>query len=123
VNKRRLAAIAKWLEAGAPHKKGVVGFDMTDVLVAKSCGTACCIAGAAQSFFGSTPEIRNAWHAEYACEILDLDTYTADELFCPDDFDKPGKYKAAHAARVIRKLIATGLVDWESTRRAPRKAA
>jgi hypothetical protein len=59
VNKRRLAAIAKWLEAGAPHKKGVVGFDMTDVLVAKSCGTACCIAGAAQSFFGSTPEIRS----------------------------------------------------------------
>ena len=48
----RLTQLAEWLEAGAPHKDGVDRFDMGHGVTVTSCGTACCIAGAATQFFG-----------------------------------------------------------------------
>ncbi len=48
----RLTQLAEWLEAGAPHKNGVDHFDMGHGVAVTSCGTACCIAGAATQFFG-----------------------------------------------------------------------
>ncbi|USV41016.1 hypothetical protein [Xanthomonas phage BUDD] len=56
MNHERLIYIAEWLEAGAPHKGKVKGFDISvGVQVIKgqtpACGTTCCIAGAATQFF------------------------------------------------------------------------
>jgi hypothetical protein len=120
MNKRRLAAIARWLEAGAPHKKGVIGFDMKNV---GTCGTTCCIAGAAIQFFGTKEEkFAEEQCSDPAWRILDLHWTTANRLFEPPDFDER-KYSTAHAARVIRKLIETGVVDWDGTRYARRKKA
>lgn len=56
MNLENLIFIAEWLEAGAPHKGKVKGFDISvGVQVTKSdtpaCGTTCCIAGAATQFF------------------------------------------------------------------------
>jgi hypothetical protein len=47
----RLTELAEWLEAGAPHKNGVVAFDMNVGVAHNGCGTVCCIAGAAVQFF------------------------------------------------------------------------
>ncbi len=141
MNKRRLAAIARWLEAGAPHKKNVVGFSMLDGIVVHevkktaketlSCGTTCCIAGAAVQFFND-PEnfVRTyanpsvylgerkvlSWGATVneAQELLGLGYSKARELFIPAERAKLEQYNnPAWAARVVRGLIATGEVDWE----------
>lgn len=145
MNKERLTKIAEWLEAGAKHD--LITFDMTsgvrftqevphDPDKAPYCASSCCIAGAAVQFFGGFSEDdlesidteRFDGHAEIAWdhilpkarELLDLDHFTAERLFTPNDFfvvpGSHGSLKAfndpAWAARVIRGFIATDAVDW-----------
>jgi hypothetical protein len=138
----RLTTLAEWLEAGAKHER--IKFDMTtgitlepvddhDLKNVASCGTSCCIAGAAVQFFSPASlagvtknldrdddlEITWPWVAERAQFLLDLGDDTADMLFQPADhfgghlsnYDDP-----AWAARTIRRLIETGEVDWNATR-------
>jgi len=119
MNTKRLKIIAQWLEAGAPHKGDVAGFDMRHVQTEAACGTLCCIAGAAIHFFG-TREERTSVFSDPAGPLLGLDQEDADELFCPVGYDTvddgmDGRYGAAHAARCIRNLITTGVVDWRGT--------
>jgi hypothetical protein len=107
-------------------------------------GHHCAIDGAAVSFFGdlenaatSCKEARTGgWFADedyvirHAARVLELGRDTALALFLPsmskqwngspmrgpdiDDFNDP-----AWAARVIRKLIATGVVDWSGCSENP----
>jgi hypothetical protein len=135
MNKRRLAAIARWLEAGAPEKKGVTAFDMSMGIVFTDCGTTCCIAGAALSFFGDLEEVRIEYHfgghrelnwgdiSTQACDILGLpevdfrspDSVSHELFYTNGSFMRP-QVTPAWAARVIRKLIKTGVVDWAGCR-------
>lgn len=117
MNIERLTYIASWLEDGAPEHKGVAGFNMGDFEDITSCGTVCCIAGAAVYFFGDS---RKGSMAQ-AEELLELDIDTADDLcspltddahYCVQNKDNPRFISAERAARVIRNLIATGTVDW-----------
>ena len=113
MNVERLTEIAEWLEAGAPHKGAVDGFNMVDYTTETDCGTCCCIAGAANAFAGQPL-------GSEACArgLLDLRLGQAEELFAPN-YPAPadwGDVTPAWAARCIRKLIATGEVDWEGTR-------
>lgn len=151
MNKRRLAHIARWLEAGGVHKyvtfdilKGVAFKEIriNDVEGGMACGTTCCIAGAACYFFNDVPKmVKNFWSRdvcslEHGCNreigwgivsneakaLLDLDEVTATRLFepwvalCTTQAERSQFNNAAWAARVIRKLIKTGKVDWEGCR-------
>lgn len=118
MNIDRLTTIAEWLEAGAPRRDGVDGFDMRawrDPFA--SCGTTCCIAGAAVEFFGNGGRDDIAYTA---ARLLGLEELPWMRLFIPA-FRKAriGDITPAWAARCIRKLIATGEVDWEGTRGEP----
>lgn len=115
MNVERLNAIAEWLEAGAPHKNGVVGLDMSVFSRSTECGSVCCISGAADQFFGGeygeSLELNDGqWHALCAPYDPGVDEYN-DET---DEFRKG--ITLGNAARCIRKLIATGEVDWEGIR-------
>lgn len=147
MNIERLTKLAEWLEAGAKHERITfdmtrgLAFKITedfDPSKAAACATSCCIAGAAVQFFGNVDELVAAdplpqphWHRveefawwrvrDEAELLLDLDYTKATSLFEPhcvyggglDDYNDP-----AWAARTIRRLIATGEVDWEATREA-----
>lgn len=142
MNKERLEIIAEWLEAGAPHKNGVTGFNMAfgASKTEPACGTACCIAGAAVYFFAPEEAKRfeldleeqlkdKFFHPEYdvasadffgynnieeiACKLLDLDYDTGDELFVPSGIVALSNIQPSEAAAVIRELIKTGEVNWE----------
>ncbi|WEM34450.1 hypothetical protein [Xanthomonas phage X1] len=145
MNRERLIYIAEWLEAGAPHKGKVKGFDISVGVQAlksdaPSCGTTCCIAGAATQFFNDEDgELANAafgfsewqeddatneaeWDAVFyeAQDLLELDHKTAVDLFIP--VGATGIYAEGtnwsdfndpyKTARVIRNLLETGKVDW-----------
>ena len=136
MNKRRLAAIARWLEAGAPHKQGVTGFGMSYGVRHDGCNTTCCIAGAADSFFGERIGIATV-KADHACtglpeemygilhaharDLLDLTEEQAECLFTPCNSYAYHDASAgttlyigpARAARIIRHLIKTGDVRWD----------
>ena len=141
MNIERLTELAEWLEAGAPEKAGVVEFDMSDFINVPleyaalerahdwvpSCGTACCIAGAAVQFeqarVGREPWtpgcMRGGAIMDKARGLLGLDELQAGELFVPG---YPGAWRDIrpdYAARVIRKLIETGFVDWRGTKATP----
>lgn len=121
MNIERLNIIAEWLEAGAPHKDGVDGFDMRDFINEYAeCGTTCCIAGAAIQFFGGGD---GGMPEDKATALLDLDCTTASNLFYGGIMTVDGQVDLeditpAWAARCIRKLIATGEVDWVGTQAA-----
>lgn len=117
MNKRRLIAIAKWLEAGAKPRDGIAGFSMAEYFAENECGTTCCIAGAALAFFGDS--CQPGMRSYRAAVLLGLDIHQADDLFFAAHA-KVGLYAidAPWAARCIRKLIETGKVDWRGTRRA-----
>ena len=115
MNVERLNIIAEWLEAGAPHKDGIDGFNMEDWHKEDECGTTCCIAGAAIQFFETDSDPNTP--LQTAARLIGLDSRDASELFYATDVDDPlENISAAWAARCIRKLIATGEVDWEGTR-------
>ena len=145
MNIERLTKIAEWLEGGAKHvnisfdmTKGLVITE--EALSAKdptACGTVCCIAGAAIAFnpgavnkpalFGEHNYYAKDEIGEYTkCEVnwervfrngmqvLGLTEVQAWKLFTPRGlsvYNDP-----AWAARTIRRLIATGEVDWEAAR-------
>lgn len=124
MNVDKLTEIAEWLEAGAPERNGVVEFDMRHFIepnVHRLCGTTCCIAGAALQFeaaepYADTDEVFERLFmtvGEAARYVLDLTNKQAEWLF-------HGRLGAspAWAARCIRKLIATGKVDWAGTEHA-----
>ena len=121
----RLTELAEWLEAGAPHKGNVDGFNMNvfEANDVPGCGTVCCIAGAANQFFGNDGSRENdSFHADdYAAARLDLDKQIAEDLFFVNAYGESidrCDITPAWAARTIRHLIATGEVDWEHTRKA-----
>jgi hypothetical protein len=137
---QRLTAIAQWLEAGAPEKAGVSRFHMTRYIVQdhQHCGTRCCIAGAAIQFDRAEKGERPYRHeteitgvntydctavVTVAARILDLPFNTAAKLFVGENtHHSPGAMLSdvtpAWAARCIRKLMATGEVDWSGTEQA-----
>ncbi len=142
MNKRRLAGIARWLERGAKAKKNVVKFDMSNGVMFQgphdatledkfSCGTACCIAGAAVMFYNKPLELARESYAyagiswtsvrAEAYKLLDLDSDRGYQLFYGiGGIGACSSVSPAWAARVIRKLIATGEVDWAGTREEPK---
>lgn len=129
-----LVRVAEWLENGAKHV--VVGrtgreiglFDMEYGVQPTSCGTACCIAGAVYQFEGLQGAEN---HADFFREvgpqakalIKGALPFSGDEddaldaLFMPWDFfdyDYTEEFSSpARAAKVIRHLLATGIVDWD----------
>ena len=142
MNEERLIEIAEWLEGGAKHahatfnmKKGLVvtekAWQEGDIA---ACGTSCCIAGAAVSFFSDDAaksrlgnartsfcgpnydRIELGWItvSEEAARLLGLPYGLASILFTPPNFEGMN-ITPAWAARVVRKLVATGEVDWEGT--------
>lgn len=142
MNKRRLGEIARWLEAGAPEKKGVKEFNMGrwidgrameafDKNVHKKlpkknlCGTTCCIGGTASAWYSPELVSGSALHNDgRAATLLGLTKSQAADLFyAREDNIYLYSIKAPWAARCIRNLIKTGKVDWEGTRKAPRKKA
>lgn len=144
MNKVRLIEIAEWLEGGAKHanikfdmQKGLVITE--EALAAEdpvACGTVCCIAGAAVAFnrdvinkhrlFGELNYYARDENGEYTKrevnwervreqgrDALGLTDTQASQLFMPPYLSKHND--PARAARVVRKLIKTGKVDWEGT--------
>lgn len=105
----------------------------------------CDIAGAAVAMFGDVMDAATSctelssggWAADDGCvireaaRVLDLDIATARALFWPDTWLSPysGKIERgvnieyfndpSWSAAVIRRLIATGKVDWEAARPDP----
>lgn len=136
MNIELLDRIATWLEAGAPHESGI-SFNMNYLyssnageawidgeMVEQDCGTACCIAGAALQF-GGKPDLINPddFDAdqdergfEEAAKLIGMEYKDAHALFYPEEtspFDHYEEITPEYAARVVRKLIKTGEVDWE----------
>ena len=119
----RCTAIAEWLEAGAPERNGVAGFDMAVYARAKDCGTVCCIGGTALYWYDGRINFDNPFSiSNAAAAILDIANLNYCVLFNPrlsvryvcnldlTDID------AGWAARCLRHFIATGEVDWIGTR-------
>lgn len=145
MNVELLTNIAEWLEAGAPEARHGFGFDMRwwkmtgDAMdpfedeSRETCGTTCCIAGAAIELSGVMLNF-SEWAEGTDCSatarrVLGLTEEQALSLFDPwlDDywsrpnlmdmllFDEVGLRKPIDpraAAKVVRHLIATGEVDW-----------
>jgi hypothetical protein len=112
----RLEYVARWLEAGTPRVGNVVGFDMGLFYRQTECGTVCCIAGAALSFFSDIPLMDLEDMADTARCILGLPDDTK-RLFVPHGWNTESHiFTPAWAARCIRKYQREGVVDWEGTR-------
>lgn len=133
MNIDRLTEIADWLDQGAPEKAHVTKFDMANFIEDagkpnSGCGTACCIAGAAIQFSRAIPfeSYSQAMEStdldegfvDEAASILDLEIDQAEALFYARNTGDLRSISPAWAARCIRKLIATGEVDWVGTRHA-----
>lgn len=117
----KLEYVAKWLEAGAPHTPEGQGFNMDEWVIysgedydavdyqGHACGTAMCIGGALEQFFGAGTVNK------VGLEGSDREWTLADQLFYPwDHFSQAINYNdPLLAAKVIRHLIATGEVNWE----------
>lgn len=140
MNVERLNEIALWLEGGAKHvdaNGNQVVFDMEKIwLQTPSCGTVCCIAGAALQFYNNARAlakedgygdifiatdfgVMSTSTVDEAAALLGIDEVRARRLFEPHEFsyvDRASEIDASWAARCIRKLITTGEVDWLSTR-------
>lgn len=126
--KQALIDVAVWLEAGAPHKGDVAGFDLSVGVEMRdpACGTVCCIAGALVQFNEPVTEKLKAqmenddYDSEYnwstiferGMEIAGLDDDDASALFEPDVWDR-SEITPAQAALVIRHYVATDEVNWD----------
>lgn len=134
MNRERFEHVASWLEAGAPERGRVEGFNLGYTIVKpdKSCGTICCIAGATVEFYDkayadSYLEIGEflrymAWYdlCERARELLGITEDEARELFNPMAA-MDGKMIANSqwrpitpqwAGQCVRHFMATREVDW-----------
>jgi len=107
MNKERLSIIADWLEAGG-DSTGCYKFNMAywdngkDDYTGSACGTAMCIGGAADAFFGGD-----------SAESLGLDSTKTYDLCHPLEIDMSwDKIIPQAAATVVRHLITFGVVDW-----------
>lgn len=101
--------------------------DVAPVRLKHDCGTCGCIGGWTDAIF-RTP--RSKMGAESAGRALGLTEDQAQALFFPwgfpwgvNDGDDWENIKPAHAVRVLDHLLATGEVDWRSTRRTKKAAA
>ena len=132
---KALEKVITWLKVGAPHVKIAEGveidvFDMeysveTNYDFGDACGTACCIAGAVCQFEmlgmdkrykdNSLPWSDYGGVLEITTEYLGISEEDADQLFVPFDYGiEPEVYNnPKHAAKVVRKFIDTGIVDWK----------
>lgn len=139
MNMENMEKITKWLESGAPEHGIVRGFDMYDFFgdinyaclgralgtggeeagmeYLKTCGTRCCIAGAAVAFCSTAPAraIKHEEPSDEAAKLLGLGMSAASELF----FTTTAHRDAAWAARCMRKLMLEGIVDWAGTEASP----
>lgn len=117
MNIERLTKIVEWLEKQADDKYVGATLDMASFSSNDAgCGTTFCIAGYAIHRWS---RIRNPEHHRNpdveAALLLELNSAQVLNLFygygapCLDEID------AAWAARCVRKLIATGVVDWRRT--------
>lgn len=113
MNKRRLGILARWLEAGAPHKGGVDKFNMNNWKVVSKRETTCCIGGAVQTWWGMHCPIERY---EAVGKILDIGACAAGKLCRPETLTNWHKISPQWAARTVRHLMATGNVDWEYTK-------
>lgn len=80
-----------------------------------TCGSAGCIAGWAAALFEPAAMLLDV-NCETVGRLLGLNYCLASALFVPPVFDSPARnpYKAsaAEAAKVVRHLALTGVVDW-----------
>lgn len=105
MNREALEQLADFI-ADTPHT-----FDMRNFIIRSPCGTTACIAGHAALLFEI--EYSEDWPEEIA-DYLGLNRTQCTELFFPEDEEKRFlRVDQFHAARVIRKLIATGEVKWK----------
>lgn len=103
----RILLLADAIECPIPGR----GFSMRDWAVDTSdCGTACCIGGHTNLLFGGP---RHGGFA-IAGDLLGLGKNQTWALFLPQGWDTDRSLNdRARAARVLRHLAATGIVDWE----------
>lgn len=120
MNTQLLETVARWLDQPAPDDPG---FDMFTSIHVEECGTRCCIAGYVAMLrepgIELDPDVRCTMKSKEvhwgrvsrtAIIALDIPDDLAHELFYGDTSDRH------HAARCIRKLIRTGIVDWAGTK-------
>jgi hypothetical protein len=126
MNRRNIKRVRDAI-AAAPRAK----FDMTSwfssmrvapAQMLHDCGTAGCIAGWAFALQNQkSKDTIDALTEDYAVDDfagawLGLDADTADQLFVPQRISLHAITRA-HAVRALDHLLATGEVDWKSTRR------
>lgn len=128
--RRHLERVTEWLEAGAPHRGSVDGFDLSwfiaesridcrigEDAVPNQCGTICCIAGAIAQFDREDrglPPLEPWCYDDSARGLVGLTNDEARELFC-DYISVPtlSRVTAAEAAGVLRRLLTEGMLEWE----------
>jgi hypothetical protein len=109
MNTERILHIADLIEKLEPQQ-----FDMSDYVTENECGTVACIAGWTYLTYGDLGGSGNPH--ESAENHFGLDEDRADSLFTPRSKDglnaSYDDITPAHAAQTLRKLAATGEVDW-----------
>ena len=129
-----LTEVLAWLEAGAPHEKGMYRFDMDNgglSIPGVDCGTVGCMAGAVCQF-NKIPYTINHGHYKITNEAADFCGMTdklKDQLFYATDNQEGtnmgrgftlSEVTAEVAAKTLRGFLETGVVKWP--KRIERKA-
>lgn len=87
-------------------RKVLTAFNMEAVFSRTGCGTAGCIAGSADFFFGTKFSSNNAIRRDIPDAL--------NSVFCPWDVQKPwGQITADEAARALRSYLTTGAANWD----------
>jgi hypothetical protein len=118
-----LTEVLAWLEAGAPHEKGMLRFDMDNGGLEMSCGTVGCMAGAVCQF-KKIPDSINWGHyriTSKAAEFCGMSDKLKDQLFYATDkqdgTDMGRGFTLSEvtpeiAAKTLRGFLETGVVKW-----------